>query len=49
MSLGIAINMADVTVRYVDVRLDRKFVVLEAYHNAMVPNKAKKIAQRTVQ
>ena len=35
LSLGISTNMADVTARYVDVRLDRKKTVLEAYHNAM--------------
>ena len=46
MSLGIATNMADVTARYVDVRLDRKFIVLEAYHNAMFPQEAEKIVQK---
>ena len=46
ISLGIGTNMADVTARYVDVRLDRKFVVLEAYHNAMFPKEAEKIAQK---
>lgn len=46
MSLGISTNMADVTARYVDVRLDRKQTVLEAYHNAMFPNEALKLAQK---
>ena len=46
MSLGISTNMADVTARYVDVRLDRKQTVLEAYHNAMFPNETLKIAQK---
>lgn len=45
LSLGISTNMADVTARYVDVRLDRKHTVLEAYHSAMFPsNQSKNIA-----
>lgn len=40
LSLGISTNMADVTARYVDVRLDRKKTVLESYHNAMFPREA---------
>ena len=39
VSLGISTNMADVTARYVDVRNTRKLVVLDAYHNALHPNK----------
>lgn len=37
LSLGISTNMADVTARYVDVRLERKVAVLKAYHQAMFP------------
>lgn len=48
MSLGISTNMADVTARYVDVRLDRKRTVLEAYHNEMFPNEAPRIAQKNL-
>lgn len=48
MSLGISTNMADVTARYVDVRLDRKRTVLEAYHNEMFPNEALRIAQKNL-
>lgn len=48
LSLGISTNMADVTARYVDVRLDRKRAVLETYHAAMFPSssalKARKAA-----
>lgn len=44
LSLGISTNIADVTARYVDVRLDRKRTVLETYHNAMFPHEAEKIA-----
>ena len=46
MSLGISTNMADVTARYVDVRLDRKATVLDAYHNAMFPKEAERIVQK---
>lgn len=46
LSLGISTNMADVTARYVDVRLDRKQIVLEAYHNTMFPHEAEKIAAK---
>ena len=46
LSLGISTNMTDVTARYVDVRLERKRTVLEAYHNAMFPREAEKIAAK---
>jgi integrase len=36
-SLGISTNMADITARYVDVRMNRKLTVLDAYHNALYP------------
>ena len=32
--------------RYVDVRLDRKRTVLEAYHNAMFPREAERLAAK---
>jgi len=37
MSLGISTNMEAETATYVDVRLERKKTVLEAYHNALHP------------
>lgn len=44
--LGISTNMADVTARYVDVCLERKRTVLEAYHNSMFPHEAEKITAK---
>ena len=41
MSLGISTNMEAVTAQYVDVRLDRKKIVLEAYHKALHPETGK--------
>ena len=38
MSLGISTNLEAVTAQYVDVRLDRKRIVLKAYHKALHPN-----------
>ena len=35
MSLGISSNMEAVTAQYVDVRLERKQVVLDTYHDAL--------------
>lgn len=43
MQLGISASLDSVTAQYVDVRLDRKKAVLDAYHNALHP-KAKKEA-----
>jgi len=37
MSLGISTNLEAVTAQYVDVRLDRKRIVLEAYHKTLHP------------
>ena len=37
MSLGISTNLEAVTAQYVDVRLDRKQIVLGAYHKALHP------------
>ena len=39
MSLGISTNLEAVTAQYVDVRLERKKAVLEAYHKALHPMK----------
>ena len=44
VSLGLSMNFEAVTARYVDVRLERKKEVLDAYHNAVEkaePPKAK--------
>lgn len=46
LSLGISTGIADVTARYVDVRLDRKKAVLNAYHNAMFPLEAERLAAK---
>jgi len=45
VSLGISTNMADVTARYVDVRNSRKLVVVDAYHNALHPQEAMRLAK----
>lgn len=42
ISLGISTNLEAVTAQYVDVRLDRKKTVLDAYHNALHPKAATK-------
>ena len=42
IQLGISINLEAVTAQYIDVRLDRKQTVLDAYHNALYPNRTKK-------
>mgnify|MGYP000992189203 CR=1 FL=1 len=41
MTLGISSNLEAVTARYVDVRLDRKKEVLNAYHKSVFPEKPK--------
>jgi len=41
MQLGISSSLDSVTAQYVDVRLDRKRAVLNAYHNAVHPDKDK--------
>jgi hypothetical protein len=43
ISLGISTNLEAVTAQYVDVRLDRKKVVLEAYHNTLHSKDATKV------
>ena len=37
ISLGISTNLEAVTAQYIDVRLDRKRIVLETYHNILHP------------
>ena len=44
ISLGISTNLEAVTAQYVDVRLDRKRTVLDAYHNDLHPKEAAKTA-----
>lgn len=39
MSLCISTNLEAVTAQYVDVQLERKKTVLEAYHKALQPKK----------
>ena len=41
MSLGISTNLEAVTAQYVDVRIERKKMVLETYHKALQPQKSK--------
>lgn len=43
MQLGISSSLDSVTAQYVDVRLDRKRAVLNAYHNAVHPGKNKEM------
>lgn len=40
LQLGISTNLDAVTAQYVDVRLERKKFVLDAYHNALFPKAA---------
>jgi hypothetical protein len=47
MQLGISQSLDSVTAQYVDVRLDRKRAVLDAYHNALHPNAKKKEEKNT--
>ena len=42
IQLGISNSLEAVTEQYIDVRLDRKKAVLEAYHNALHPQEANK-------
>ncbi|OGO79905.1 MAG: hypothetical protein A2Y21_10415 [Clostridiales bacterium GWC2_40_7] len=46
MQLGISTSLDSVTAQYVDVRLDRKKAVLDAYHNAIHPNENKETAKK---
>lgn len=43
MSLGISTNLEAVTAQYVDVRLERKKAVLEAYHKGLHPTSVEKV------
>jgi len=47
MQLGISTSLDSVTAQYVDVRLDRKRTVLDAYHNAIHPNEKKEVDKKT--
>ncbi|AFV01208.1 MULTISPECIES: tyrosine-type recombinase/integrase [unclassified Dehalobacter] len=46
ISLGISTNLEAVTAQYVNVRLDRKKTVLDAYHNALHPQEIAKAASK---
>ena len=46
VSLGLSMNFEAVTARYVDVRLERKKEVLDAYHKAVHPDATIKPAQK---
>lgn len=45
VSLGLSMNFEAVTARYVDVRLERKQEVLNAYHKAVHPETRQAIDQ----
>jgi len=45
MTLGTSSNLDATTARYVDVRIDRKKDVLNAYHGAIQPSKEKAISK----
>jgi integrase len=47
MQLGISTSLDSVTAQYVDVRLDRKKIVLDAYHNAIHPTIKKESSKKT--
>ena len=48
IQLGISTNMEAMTAQYVDVRMERKQIVLDAYHNTLHPKKpAKETEQKT--
>ena len=42
IQLGISTNLEVVTAQYIDVRLDRKKIVLDAYHTALHPGAEQK-------
>jgi integrase len=44
-SLGISGNLDSVTARYIDVRIDRKRTVLDAYHNTVLPEAIRNIGE----
>ncbi len=41
LQLGISGNLDSTTAQYVEVRIDRKIAVLNAYHNAILPPETK--------
>jgi integrase len=47
MQLGISTSLDSVTTQYVDVRLDRKKIVLDAYHNAIHPSIKKETTKKS--
>lgn len=47
MQLGISTSLDSVTAQYVDVRLNRKRAVLDAYHNAVHPKGNKEAAKKS--
>ena len=47
MQLGISTSLDSVTAQYVDVRLDRKRAVLDAYHNSLHPSVKKEEAKKS--
>ena len=46
IQLGISGNLDSVTAQYVDLRLERKKEVLSAYHNAVLPETIRTIAEK---
>lgn len=47
IQLGIFTNLEAVTAQYIDVRLDRKQAVLDAYHKALHPSPDKTAPAKT--
>ena len=47
IQLGISTNLEAVTAQYIDVRLDRKQAVLDAYHKALHPSPDRMAAAKT--
>jgi integrase len=46
ISLGISTNLEAVTAQYVDVRLERKLVVLNAYHDVLHPKESTRMSKK---
>ena len=47
IQLGISTSLEATTAQYVDVRIDRKTVVLNTYHNAIQPAKNMQVEKAT--
>lgn len=47
IQLGISTSLEATTAQYVDVRMDRKAIVLNTYHNAIQPKKNKQVEKAT--